>query len=125
MEYEAGFRPVLDVILYLLKTARRVRLWSGESGTAPGTDVRESPFDGDSFRQCEQEVVRTHGAEICVLGLHVYIDGSQLSWSGGTFTEGFSSGWSGVLVPWPSLARSPIAERSWVPSLIICDKSCV
>lgn len=41
-------------------------------------------MDGDAFRLCEKEVVGTHGGSSFVLGLHLYSDSSQLSWSGGT-----------------------------------------
>lgn len=42
-------------------------------------------MDGDAFRLWEREVVATHGGASFVLGLHLYCDSSQLSWSGGTF----------------------------------------
>lgn len=82
MTYEAYFRPVLDVIIDLMKRPG-VRLWSGESGPAPPTDRRQSPMDGDAFRMCEQDVVQNNGASSFVIGVHAYSDGSRISWSGG------------------------------------------
>jgi len=80
------FRPVLDVILRMLKEGTRVRLWSGQDGPAPPTDARESPLDGDAFRLNEQAVMADKKDPSCfVIGLHVFSDASQLSWSGGTF----------------------------------------
>lgn len=82
--FEAYFRPVLDLIMKLAKRPG-VRLWSGKSGPAPPTDRRQSPMDGDAFRECENDVILNNGAESCVLGVHAYSDGSRLSWSGGSF----------------------------------------
>lgn len=88
--YEAYFRSVLDVAVdELHRRADKVRLWSGESGPAPPSTRREAPQDGDAFRLCEQEVVGAHGGTSFVLGLHMYSDSSQLSWSGGKFLCSF------------------------------------
>lgn len=80
--YEAYFRPVLDLIMSLAKQPG-VQLWSGADGPAEPTDVRQTPLDGDAFRECEKDVVLNNGPLACVLGVHVYSDGSRLSWSGG------------------------------------------
>jgi len=78
------FRPVLQVILDMLKRGKDVRLWSGESGPAPPSNLRESPLDGDAFRENEAALMAEKKDATCfVLGLHVYSDASQLSWSGG------------------------------------------
>lgn len=78
------FRPVLQVVLQMLKNAKEVRLWSGETGPAAPTERRESPLDGDAFRLSEAALMEEKKDDSCfVLGLHVYSDASQLSWSGG------------------------------------------
>ena len=83
--YEAYFRDVLQVIRELMKRkADRIQLWSGVAGPAPPTDQRETPMDGDAFRLCEELVMKEREELACVLGLHVFSDSSQLSWSGGT-----------------------------------------
>lgn len=41
-------------------------------------------MDGDAFRLAEADVVGANRPESCVLGVHVYSDGSLLSWLGGT-----------------------------------------
>lgn len=87
VEYEAYFRSVLDVVASLLLHADGVRWWSGDSGPAPQTDRRESPLDGDAFRECEREVLSMNGPRSCVIGLHAYSDSSQLSWSGGKLSR--------------------------------------
>lgn len=84
VSYEAYFRPVLDLIMELAKKPG-VRLWSGENGPAPPTDARQSPMDGDAFRECEKDVICNNGPSSCVLGVHAYSDGSRISWSGGKF----------------------------------------
>lgn len=84
--YEVYYRSVLEVVMARLRNGEGgVRLWSGDVGPAPPTNQRQSPMDGDAFRLCEREVVATHGGASFVLGLHLYSDSSQLSWSGGTF----------------------------------------
>lgn len=83
--HEAYFRPVLDVVTSHLRHCKDgVRLWSGENGPAPPTNARETPIDGDAFRLCEQEIVAAHGGSSFLMGIHMYSDSSQLSWSGGT-----------------------------------------
>jgi len=80
--YQAFFLSALDVIIDLVRTSRNVRFWSGPDGPAAPTDARESPLDGDAFRLCEADVAKK-GERCCVLGLHLYSDSNQLSWSGG------------------------------------------
>jgi len=89
------FRPVLEVILDMLKRGGDVRLWSGETGPAPPTNLRESPLDGDAFRLSEAALIEEKRDASCfVLGLHVYSDASQLSWSGGKLCFHFlREGW--------------------------------
>jgi len=83
--YEAYFRDVLQVIRGLLKRkGDNIQLWSGVSGPAPPSDKRETPMDGDAFKLCEELVMKNREELACVLGLHVFSDSSQLSWSGGT-----------------------------------------
>ena len=86
MTYRAYYRPVLDVVLALLDGQRVIQLWSGDGGPAPPSDRRESPMDGDAFRLCEADTCGQPGKN-CVLGLHVYTDGSHISWSGGAFGQ--------------------------------------
>jgi len=83
--FVALFRPVLEVVLGMLRAGKKVQLWSGENGPALPTDKRESPLDGDAFRLNEAAVMAEKKDPSCfILGLHVYSDASQLSWSGGT-----------------------------------------
>ena len=93
VSYRAYYRPVLDVVLALLDGQRVIKLWSGDSCPAPPSDRRESPMDGDAFRLCEARVCGRPGKN-CVLGLHVYSDGSHVSWSGGKLAQ-FYRAWSG------------------------------
>jgi len=83
-EYVVLFRPALQVILAMLKQGKTVRLWSGPNGPAPPSDTRESPMDGDAFRLNEAALMEDKVDDNCfVLGLHLFSDASQLSWSGG------------------------------------------
>jgi len=83
--YEAYFRDVLQVIRALLKKkGNSIQLWSGVSGPTPPSDKREKPLDGDALKLCEELVMKSREELSCVLGLHVFSDSSQLSWSGGT-----------------------------------------
>jgi len=85
VSYEAYFCDVLQVIRSLLRSkGKHIQLWSGVSGPAPPSDVRETPLDGDAFKICEELVMKNRDELSCVLGLHVFSDSSQLSWSGGT-----------------------------------------
>lgn len=85
IEFEVCYRPALDVLLNMLSSSKNVALWSGETGPAPPMDKRETPMDGDAFRLCEEDVVANHGESAFVMGIHLYSDSSQLSWSGGEF----------------------------------------
>jgi len=83
--YEAYFRDVLQVLRALIKRKRScIQLWSGVAGPAPPSDRRETPMDGEAFKLCEELVMKNREELACVLGLHVFSDSSQLSWSGGT-----------------------------------------
>lgn len=48
----------LDAMLGALRDAKEVRFWSGKSGPAPPTAMRETPFDGEAFRKNEEDVFR-------------------------------------------------------------------
>jgi len=90
--YEVYFRPALGVLLEALQSATRMRYWSGGHRVAEATDKRESPFDGDAFRECEADVVRMHGDKAFVLAFYAYSDSSVLSWSGGKFSQSCHGG---------------------------------
>lgn len=75
--------PALDLLLEALHNAKEVQFWSGEDGPAPLTSIRETPFDGDAFRNNEDDVVRRHGPDSFVLGVHLFSDSSHISESGG------------------------------------------
>lgn len=79
----AFFRPVLYIILKLVRDSKDVKLWSGGDGPAPPTSMRESPLDGDAFRLNEADVVREHGLGAFVLGMNAYSDATHISKSGG------------------------------------------
>lgn len=85
VEYEAYYRPVQKTVLQLLRKSKRFAPWSGNDGPAGPTDWRATPLDGDAFRLCEKDIMEAHGAHAFVLGLHLYSDASQLSWSVGMF----------------------------------------
>lgn len=85
VEYEAYYRPVLKTVLKLLRTSKCFATWSGNDVPAGPTDRRATPLDGDALRLCEKDVIEAHGVHAFVLGLHLYSDASQLSWSGGMF----------------------------------------
>jgi len=90
--FVALFRPVLQVILAMLKAGKEVRLWSRDDGPAPQTEARESPLDGDAFRMSEAALMDQKKDHTCfVMGLQVYSEASQLSWSGGTLICPLSS----------------------------------
>lgn len=79
-----------------------VKLWSGGEQPAPPSETRETPLDGDAFRMNEQMLVNDQGQQCFVLGLHVFSDASQVSWSGGKhvcFLKSFSAGNHGVQSP--------------------------
>lgn len=61
MQHMVYFRPVLQVVLQMLKNGKEVRLWSGETGATPPTERRESPLDGDAFRLIEAALTREWG----------------------------------------------------------------
>lgn len=82
------FRPVLDVVLDLIRESKHLMLWSGGDRPAPPTAMRESPMDGDAFRSTEEEVVREHGPAAFVLGIHTFSDATHVSKSGGKWTGG-------------------------------------
>lgn len=95
-QYEAYFRSVMDVVRGLVRETDPAEFmwWSGGSSPAPLDNRRETPMDGEVFKRFEAAVEEEHGQDACVLGLHVYSDSSQLSWSGGMFlAAGYSSFW--------------------------------
>jgi len=81
--YTGFFTHVPEAALDLMASSKKVHYWSGVNGPAAATEKRESPLDGDAFRQCEAEIVRQFGPGTFALGLHMYSDSTQLSWSGG------------------------------------------
>lgn len=81
--FDGYYRPALGVVLNALKQAPRVRYWArGLHGEGP-LDIRETPFDADAFRLCEEQVLRDHGAAAFVLGVHAYSDSCVISSSRG------------------------------------------
>eukprot|EP00168_Porphyra_purpurea_P000356 TRINITY_DN1039_c0_g1_i7.p5 TRINITY_DN1039_c0_g1~~TRINITY_DN1039_c0_g1_i7.p5 ORF type:complete len:140 (+),score=21.79 TRINITY_DN1039_c0_g1_i7:1626-2045(+) len=81
--YDAYFRDVLQAVHALIKKkGGAIQLWSGVAGPAPPSEPRETPMDGDAFKVCEELVMKNREVLACVLGLHVFADSSQLSWSG-------------------------------------------
>lgn len=86
---EGYFRSALPVIHDVLKCSRKVRYWAKGSEDEGSSDCRETPFDGDAFRLCEEQVLRDHGPKAFVLGLHAYSDSCVISKSGGTCPTSF------------------------------------
>jgi len=84
-QYEAYFRSAMGVVRDLVGSTEKhlMHWWSGGSAPAPASDRRESPMDGDVFREYESEVMSGGRVNNAVLGIHIYSDTSQLSWSGG------------------------------------------
>lgn len=81
--YELYYREALPVVINALSSSRQVRYWArGPSDEGP-SDSRETTFDGDAFRLCEEEVQREHGDGAFVLGMHVFSDSCAISKSGG------------------------------------------
>lgn len=71
----------LDVMLGALCDAKDVRFWSGESGPAPPTAMRETAFEGEALRKNEEDVFRRHGPNSFFLGINVYSDACHISTS--------------------------------------------
>lgn len=90
--YDAFFTPALHPILDVVRSDKNIRLWSGATGPAPPTVLRESALDGDAFRMAEKAVIDEHGSGTCVLGIHMFSDSFQLSWSGGKCFLSFFTG---------------------------------
>lgn len=84
VDHEGYFRPCLPVIMSAARNGTGVRLWSGGDSVAPPTNMRETALDGDAFRECEADVVATHGSRAFVAGIHVSSDCMVLSSSSGT-----------------------------------------
>lgn len=83
--FEGFSRPALGVVLDALKQAPSVRYWArGVEGDRP-SDSRETSFEGDAVRLCDEQVVRDHGGAAFVLGVHVYSDSCVISSSRGTW----------------------------------------
>lgn len=93
VDHEGYYRPCLPVIVSAASSGTRVHLWSGGDGVAPPTNMRETPLDGDAFRECEADVVARHGSRAFVAGIHVSSDCMVLSGSGGTYLTDSSSSW--------------------------------
>jgi len=75
--YDVLFRPVLQLNLDMLARGKEVRLWSGDDGPAPPSNIRETPLDGDAFRLNEAASMEDKKDGRCfVLGHHVFSDAS-------------------------------------------------
>lgn len=111
VDHEGYYRPCLPVIVSAASSGTRVHLWSGGDGVAPPTNMRETPLDGDAFRECEADVVARHGSRAFVAGIHVSSDCMVLSGSGGTYLTDSSSSWG------PRLTRVPVSELRARPGL--------
>ena len=85
-KYEAYFRSVMGVVRSVVANtnATGMNWWSGGSAPAALNNRRETPMDGEVYKVMEQAVMDEHGPNSAILGIHVYSDSSQLSWSGGT-----------------------------------------
>lgn len=82
--FEAYLRPSFDVVTEALRTAPHVRYWHrSEEGDGP-SECRETPFQSDAFVLSEEAVMREHGGDAFVLGLHVFSDSCAISGSQGT-----------------------------------------
>lgn len=67
---EGFFRSTLSVIKDVLSCGHKVRYWrKGVEDQGP-SECRETPFDGDAFRLCEEQVLRDCGPKSFVLALH-------------------------------------------------------
>lgn len=82
--FNAYYRPALRVVLDALMRAPSVRYWARGGDSDGPSNCRETPFDGDAFRLCEEQVLRDHGAAAFVLGVHAYSDSCVISSSRGT-----------------------------------------
>lgn len=130
--YEVYYRSVLEVVMARLQNRAGVmRLWSGGGAPAPPSYLRETAMDGDAFRLCEQEVVAAHGRTSFVLGLHLYSDSSQLSWSGCAFISPLHGGRrvsARIVLLWlwffDSVTLYALVLPSWHADFL-CSLSCI
>lgn len=83
----AFFRPVLGVILALLRQSKSLQPLSGGDRPFFTTAMRESSMDGVAFKMNEEAVVREHGQTAFDFGIHGYGDATRISMSGGTRKE--------------------------------------
>lgn len=51
LTYDTFFTPAIDAILRLARGDDTLCYWSGPTGPTPPTALRESPLDGDAFRE--------------------------------------------------------------------------
>lgn len=86
--YEGYYRPCLRVLLEALK-APKVRYWEKGAEDEGPSECRETPFDGDAFRICEETIMREHGPGAFVLGVHAFSDSCAVSSSGGKCPTSF------------------------------------
>lgn len=96
---EAYYRDALPGLLETLSSAPKVRYWAkGDENDGP-FDCRETPFDCDAFRMCEEQVLRDHGPNAFVLAIHAYSDSCFIYSSTGTLYYGVcvSQWWSACL----------------------------
>jgi len=114
--YEAYFRSVMGVVRDLVASTEThlMHWWSGGSAPAPASDRRETPMDGEVFREYESEVMSGGRVNNAVLGIHIYSDSSQLSWSGGKFRVVWRSAGT---AEWPSRLLCRECNSALVSSL--------
>jgi len=84
-QYEAYFLSVMGVVRDVLASTEThlKHWWSGVSAPAPASDRRETPMDGEVFREYKSEVMSGGRDNNAVMGIHIYSDSSQLSLSCG------------------------------------------
>jgi len=97
-KYEAYFRSVMGVVRNIVNNTKATAMnwWSGGPAPAPLDNRRETPMDGEVYKVMEQAVMDEHGPNSAILGIHVYSDSSQLSWSGGKSLTIRGHSWCGT-----------------------------
>lgn len=80
--HEAYYRDALPEIRAALSRVPKVRYWAKRDDGHGPSGFRETPFDGDAFRLCEEQVLREHGPDAFVVVLYLYSDSCVMSASG-------------------------------------------
>lgn len=83
---EAYYRDALPELMKALSRAPKVCYWAKGDDDERPSDCWETPFDCDSFRICEEHVIRDHGPDAFVLAVYAYSDSCAITASGGTFS---------------------------------------